>query len=248
MADTAKKVLIVEDEMLIAATLSVELEELGFDVAGIATRAKQAIAICEESPVDIILLDIQLKGDMDGIELGHYINDQLQVPFIYLTANTDEATFERARITLPYAFITKPYEKTDLQRALNLLVSRLDAAPERTQPNRPSSYILTDRIFIRHKDRLVKVDINDIQAVKADGSYCLVYTTDHEYILTFPMKTLLEYLPKNNFLRTHRSYIVNLDKIDALTDNQECMVLANSRQVPISRRFRTTVLERLRLL
>lgn len=247
MTDSSKKILIVEDEMLIAATLSAELEELGFEVVGIATRAQQAIAMCEQSPADIILLDIQLKGDMDGIELGHYINEHIKSPFIYLTANTDQATFERARHTLPYAFITKPYEKVDLQRALDLLVSRVDFTREATKLERPTSYILTDRIFIRHKDKLVKVNINDIHAVKADGSYCLVFTTNQEYLLTFPMKTLENYLPKNNFLRTHRSYLVNLDKIEELTDNQESIVLANKERIPISRRFKSAVLERLRL-
>lgn len=246
------KILIVEDETLIAASISVELDELGYEVAGVCTRGRQAIAFCEETPPDIVLLDIQLKGDMDGIAVGHHIKDHHQLPVVYLTANTDQATFDRAKDTLPYAFISKPHKKVDLQRALELVVSRLaveEHAKEQDAPDlpEPNSYFLTDRIFVRHKDKIVKVDIDDIRLVKADGSYCLVYTSDNEYILTFPMKSLEDYLPAQKFIRTHRSFLINLNKIEAITDNQEVLQLGNNLQAPISRRYKQTVLERLRM-
>ncbi len=245
------KILIVEDETLIAASISVELDELGYEVAGVCTRGKQAIAFCEETQPDVVLLDIQLKGEMDGIAVGHHLKEQ-RIPFIYLTANTDQATFDRAKDSLPYAFISKPHKKVDLQRALALVVSRLaveEDAKKRSsnQLTKPNSYFLTDRIFVRHKDKIVKVDIDDIHLVKADGSYCLVYTSSNEYILTFPMKTLEDYLPSRTFIRTHRSFLINLDKIEAITDNQEVLLLGNNLQAPISRRYKQVVLERLRL-
>jgi DNA-binding LytR/AlgR family response regulator len=247
--DQPIKILIVEDETIIAARISLELDELGYEVTGVATRAEQALSHCQESPPDIVLLDINLKGKMDGVELAKELNQHQNIPIVYLTANADEATFNRAKSTLPYAFITKPYKKLDLQRALELVVSRLNAEKSETNTEKSSDapYILSDRIFVRHKDRMVKVVIEDILFVKADGSYCLITTEENEYILTVPLKTLEESLPGSSFMRVHRSYLVNLNKIEALNDNQEYLSLGGNKHVPVSRRFKSEVLNRLRL-
>lgn len=243
------KVLVVEDEMVIAARISVELDELGYEVTGMVSRAEQALIHCQQTPPDIVLLDINLKGEMDGVELAHLLNEEASIPIIFLTANADEATFNRAKDTLPYAFLTKPYKKLDLQRALELVVSRLntDKSQKTTDKSTDASYILSDRIFVRYKDQMVKVVIEDILFVKADGSYCLITTEENEYILSVPLKTLEESLPTNNFMRVHRSYVVNLNKIEALNDNQEYLSLSGSKQIPVSRRFKSEVLNRLRL-
>jgi DNA-binding LytR/AlgR family response regulator len=243
------KVLIVEDEMVIAARISVELDELGYEVTGMVSRAEQALIHCQQTPPDIVLLDINLKGEMDGVELAHLLNEEANIPIIFLTANADEATFNRAKDTLPYAFLTKPYKKLDLQRALELVVSRLntDKSQTKTKKSTDTSYILSDRIFVRYKDRMIKVVIDDILYVKADGSYCLITTPDKEYILTVPLKTLEASLPSNAFTRTHRSYVVNLHKIEALDDNQETLTLRGNKHIPVSRRFKAELLKRLRL-
>jgi len=243
------KVLIVEDEMVIAARISVELDELGYEVTGMVSRAEQALIRCQQTPPDIVLLDINLKGEMDGVELAHLLNEEANIAIIFLTANADEATFNRAKDTLPYAFLTKPYKKLDLQRALELVVSRLNTekSQKTTDKSTDTSYILSDRIFVRYKDRMVKVVIDDILYVKADGSYCLITTPDKEYILTVPLKTLEASLPSNAFMRTHRSYVVNLHKIEALDDNQETLTLGGNKHIPVSRRFKAELLKRLRL-
>ncbi|WP_233752628.1 LytR/AlgR family response regulator transcription factor [Flavilitoribacter nigricans] len=247
--DHPVKVLIVEDETVIAAGISVDLDELGYEVTGMVTRAEQALAHCRQTPPDIILLDIKLKGEMDGIQLAHQLNEEIDIPIIFLTANADEATFNRAKETLPFAFLSKPYKKLDLQRTLALVVSRLQAenTSGHSDHNQDNAYILSDRIFVRYKDKMVKVVIEDILYIKADGNYCLIATNDKDYILTVPLKTLEESLPSTHFMRTHRSFVVNLNKIEALTDNQEFLTLGGNKHVPVSRRFKPEVLNRLRL-
>lgn len=245
------KVLIVEDETLIAARISVELDELGYEVSGMVTRAEQALLHCQQMPPDVILLDIKLKGKMDGVELAHELNERGNIPIIFLTANADEATFNRAKEALPQAFISKPYKKLDLERALALVASRLNAEREEKEEVKEKeeeiSYILSDRIFVRYRDKMVKVVIEDILFVKADGNYCLITTKEKEYILSVPLKTLEESLPTTHFMRTHRSYVVNLTKIEALTDNQEYLTLGGDKHVPVSRRFKPEVFNRLRM-
>jgi len=243
------KVLIVEDEALIAARISVELDELGYEVSGMVTRADQALLHCQQIPPDVILLDIKLKGKIDGIQLAHELNERVNIPIIFLTANADEATFNRAKETLPQAFISKPYKKLDLERALALVASRLNAEKQEKVEEKgvDASYILSDRIFVRYRDKMVKVVIEDILFVKADGNYCLITTSEKEYILSVPLKTLEESLPTTHFMRTHRSYVVNLTKIEALTDNQEFLTLGGNKHVPVSRRFKPEVFNRLRM-
>ena len=105
------RILIVEDEMIIAANLSLQLTNLGYEVCGIIPRGEEALLNIRENPPDIILMDIQLKGEMDGIEVIRSMQREVNIAVIYLTANADDAHFSRAKETHPYAFISKPFKK-----------------------------------------------------------------------------------------------------------------------------------------
>ena len=113
------KILIVEDEMIIAANISLQLNEFGYEVTGILSRGEDALVQVKEDTPDIVLLDIQLKGELDGIETARIMQEQYNIPIIYLTANADEANFNRAKETHPYAFISKPFKKLDFSEPLN---------------------------------------------------------------------------------------------------------------------------------
>ena len=247
--DDSIKVLIVEDEMVIAARISVELDELGYEVTGMVTRAEQVLLHCKEMPPDIILLDIKLKGSMDGVELAHVLNQEVNIPIIYLTANADEVTFNRAKETLPYAFISKPYKKLDLQRAMELVVSRLNAThPQRNSEKvKHTDYILSDRIFVKYRDRMVKIFLNEILFVEAHRAYCKVFTLDKEYLMTLPLKSFESKLSGQYFLRVHRSYIINLQKVDALGDHSESVHIGQH-SIPVSKTYREDLINRLRLI
>jgi PAS domain S-box-containing protein len=102
------KILIVEDEVITALDIKKSLEKLGFKVLSIEDTGKNAIAAIGDLKPDLVLMDIVLKGEMDGIETTEVINSRFDVPIIYLTAYSDEKTFERAKLTEPYGFIVKP--------------------------------------------------------------------------------------------------------------------------------------------
>ena len=120
------KILIVEDEMVIAANISLQLSDLGYEVTGILPRGEEALNHIQERAPDIVLMDIQLKGELDGIETAHLMQVEHNIPVIYLTANADETYFNRAKETHPYGFISKPFKKLDLQRAIELTVERVN--------------------------------------------------------------------------------------------------------------------------
>lgn len=246
MTDSFIKILIVEDEMIIGAKVSMFLTELGYEVAGILPRAEEALLQIEGNKPDIVLLDIQLKGEMDGIALAKILQAEHQIPVIFLTANSDDATFKRAKEAKPYAFLAKPFKKLDLQRALELTISLLanqTYAAQKEASSEDASYILSDRIFVRNKDRMVKILFEAILYIEADRNYCRIYTTTKEYLLTMPMKSLEDQLPPALFQRIHRSHIVNLTQVDEVDENA---VFIGQKSLPLSKSLREDFMMRIR--
>ncbi len=107
-------ILVVEDEAIIAADLELKLRRLGYRVSGTTNTGEQAVTLVRQQPPDLVLMDIRLAGAMDGIEAAREIRSQNDVPLVFLTAHSDEATLERAGQTEPFGFITKPFHERDL--------------------------------------------------------------------------------------------------------------------------------------
>ncbi|WP_373059285.1 response regulator [Zunongwangia sp. H14] len=238
------KILIVEDELLIAANISLQLTELGYHVTGIFSRGEEALSSLKTELPDIILLDIRLKGKMDGIEIAQLIQKDHSIPIIYLTANADDAYFNRAKATSPYAFISKPFKKLDLIRALELTSSRIMA--ENIEKNSSDSpFILSDRIFVRHHEKMVKIIIKDIYYIEAERNYCRIFLKDREYLLVTTLKEMDDKLPDQHFLRIHRSYVVNLLHIDEVAGSH---IVVAKKALPLGKTKRTELLKRIQTI
>lgn len=113
------KILIVEDELILAKSLGRRLKSLGYSIVGIVDSGAKAINLVTDSQPDIILMDIVLKGDLDGIKTSEKIQDYCSVPIIYLSAYSDRDTLKKARKTHPQGYIAKPYNLTDLKAAID---------------------------------------------------------------------------------------------------------------------------------
>src|SRR5262245_38810792 len=98
-------ILIVEDEAIVAKSIRNELQTMGYDVVGIASTGEEAIQVAKETLPELVLMDIVLKGSMDGIEAIYEMHEQLDIPVVFLTAYADDATLRRARITEPYGYL-----------------------------------------------------------------------------------------------------------------------------------------------
>lgn len=242
------KILVVEDEMIIGAKISMQLTNLGYEVTGILPRGEDAIVHVQENKPDIVLVDIHLKGEINGIETAIQLQRLGNIPIIYLTANSDEATFNQAKATRPYAFISKPYKQLDLQRAIELTISRMaeDANGYQSIDNPvESTYILNDRIFVRHKERMVKLMLSDIIYLEADRNYSHLFTRDKDIVLAVTLKVIEEKLPQKIFLRIHRSYIINITHVDEVTENQ---VKIDKHSIPLGVGMREVLLKSMRTL
>ena len=118
------KVLIVEDEALVAEDIAANLRDINFEVVGIAYNSEKALDMLATRHPDAVLLDINIRGSMDGIQLAEIINAKYKLPFIYLTSYSDKATIERAKVTMPYGYIVKPFDERDLLTSLEMAVYR----------------------------------------------------------------------------------------------------------------------------
>ncbi len=249
--DHKVKILIVEDEMLIGAKISLFLTELDYHVTAILPRAEEALVHVLENMPDIALLDVRLQGEMDGITLADILHQQHKLPVIFLTANSDDSTFNRAKVAKPFAFLSKPFRKTDLHRAIELTISRLEEMQSQhemkplVKEEDDNTFILSDRIFVRFKDKMVKVLFDSILYVEAERNYCRIYTSTKDYLLTMPMKNMESKLPVSQFQRIHRSHIVNLSRVDEVSEGY---VLIGNTKLSLSHTLRDEFFGRFRMV
>lgn len=217
------KILIVEDEPIIADELEALLSDLGYEIVGIALDAEEAIEFIKKESPELILLDISLDGDIDGVMLAEIINEKFQIPFVFLTSHADKLTVNRVKRTKPSGFILKPYNEKEL--ASNIEIALYKSAPIKS---------ISDDFFIKDGSSWVKINHSDILYAQADDNYTLIFTQDKKYILSSTLKKLETGLPKDKFMRIHRSYIVNLKKIDKISDG---FVIFNKKNIPIGRNY-----------
>lgn len=238
------KILLVEDDWIIAKEITLSLNDLGFEVVGGFDAGEDALKKIPELKPDIILLDIGLSGEMTGIDTAREIKRQYQVPFIFLTALADSTTIEQAKLTEPYAYLVKPVKAETLYSTIEIT---LHNAAQRKDPTPPLKEGLTidDGIFVKTKNRLEKIMLRDILWVEASDIYALVCTATGKYLLNTSLKAVEEKFPPTRFLRVHRSYIVNLDKIEAIEEDD---LVITEQRIPVGKTFRDKLMSRLSFL
>jgi len=209
------KITIIEDEVIVADDLAEIIQDYGFKNINLLHSYQDGLASLE-SPADAYVLDIRL-GDGDGINLGEKLS-KLGIPFIYITANNEVNVIKRAIQTKPIAYISKPFKERDIFAALELL---------NNQNIQSEVEILTSKGKIQLK-------LNEILFCKADDVYVHVFTEKKNYIQRATLKEFSQKLSEN-FIRVHRSYLVNKLKITAQKADR---LFVNQIEIPVSRSYR----------
>ncbi len=155
-ANIKPKILIVEDDPIVASDIKYKLRDFGYDVSGTAATGEAAIAAVRAHKPAAVLMDITLEGQMDGIQAADTIRRELNVPIVYLTAHSDQATVQRAKLTLPYGYVLKPIREIELKIALEMAIysgaQKQEAAGEKVPPSagfRPSKLSEAERVDIK---------------------------------------------------------------------------------------------------
>ncbi|MDX1286283.1 MAG: response regulator [Draconibacterium sp.] len=240
------KILIVEDNVIIADDMQSMLEEIGYEIVDNVIVYEQAEQVLKTKEVDLVLIDIILASDKTGIDLGKHIRDNYNIPFIFVTSNSDRATVENAKTVKPNGYLVKPFEQQDLYTSIEIALSNFDysgksesAAPAASDDKVVSNSVLRDSIFVKKQHLYYRIQFGDIQYIKADNVYLEVHTIDKKFLVRSPLKDYLEKLPKNKFYRAHKSYIVNVDHIDAINSKD---IMINNKLIPISKDFKEFII------
>ncbi|MBL4705744.1 MAG: response regulator [Flavobacteriales bacterium] len=230
------KVLIVEDEILVAEDIAGDLTKDDFEVTDIALSSHEAMLSIDKTLPHIILMDINIKGDKDGIETAQLINQKYAIPIIYLTSNTSSKYVERAIKTGPHAFISKPFRYSDLAIAIEIAAKKHNEALLSNSQQK----LNLNSIFVKSGDYHRKVLLSEIMYVEADGSYCKVHTKGQSYIFSFNLNQFQNQVLTPLLKRVHRSYMVNLQNVDGL--NKSTLLIAD-KIIPVSNTYREEVFE-----
>lgn len=226
------KVAIVEDEMINAETLHDMLEELGYEVYGKFMRAEAAWKAFQDEPPGFALLDIRLKGEKTGIWLAEQINQNLDLPYIFLTSFGDKDTVALASATNPYGYLMKPIEKQNLFASIEVASRMHRERSTETSTNQQEEFVVKDALFVKDEYFFTKIRFDDILYAKASGNYIEIITENKKYLIKGTMGTFIDSLPRQTFFQSHRSYIINLKKADGFGAN---FVRLGKHEVPISK-------------
>lgn len=253
------KIYIVEDEYITQAVLKNNVEEIGYSVVGMADTAEQAWEDLQKMDVDLALLDINLAGEKDGIWLAKNIRSTLGIPFIFLTAYGDKATINTAVKTQPNGYLLKPFNEVDIYTAIEVALnnfnhSKIEVKTEvrnsdsnRTSDSDPTPTSSTDvtvgndhTIYLKVDKIFYKIKLADICYVKSDSNYVEVFLDNKKHLVRSTLKNFSDLLPEHMFIQVHRSYIVNINKIESIGDGE--VRLNNDKNTPLSANYKEDVI------
>jgi DNA-binding LytR/AlgR family response regulator len=245
-------VLVVEDESIVSKDIQQSLKKLGYNVVGAASTGEKAVELALETKPDIVLMDIMLKGEMNGIQAADEIRSKINIPVIYLTAYADEGTLSRAKVTEPYGYIIKPFKEIDIHTSIEMAIYKHKKESD-IRKERDLLYSLVenkdnrDFIFVKSNSRLIKLKTEDIYFVEALKDYVVINALNSRYTIHSTMKDIESKLPSEDFVRVHRSFIVRLDKIAAI--EQPNLILENDKKViPIGGSYKDDLNSRLNMV
>lgn len=231
------RIFILEDEALIADHIAVCLEDLKYAVAGISDNGEEALEMIANLQPDLCLIDINLGGDLDGVDVAQEIRRRFEIPFIFITSNTDSRTLARVQRTEPAAFIVKPYTPEDLASNIGIALYKSRKKEVQAPITAPE---LEDSFFVKEKHELIRLRYQDIRYAEAMDNYTRLHTSDRKFVLSQTLKSVAERLEERGFLRVHRSYVVNLRCIDLIAPRH---LRIGGAEIPLSETQRARLMD-----
>ena len=252
------KVLIVEDEPLIADDIKGLMLDWGYEVVGCAVSSHEALQLFEAYSPDLAIVDVNLRNGDDGIETVKQMNVIHRIPIVYLTAQADSLTVDRAKETKPSSYLLKPFDERNLHISVELALSNF-LAPIETHKLKEKEVLFAheskltsdvilkqgDTIFIKQNYRFVKLKMEDFVYIEADRNHSYLVMKQQRYIIRLPLAIVLERLDESYFVRVHRSYAINMRFVEEFDDNE---VVVNKKAIPITATYREEFLKQFNIL
>ncbi|MEO9485611.1 MAG: response regulator [Ekhidna sp.] len=228
-----KRVLIVEDEPLIAKDLSFILGDLGIQSVELAMNYEDGLSLIESNSYDLILLDVNLSSEKDGIDLAQEINRINHAPFIFITSYYNAETVDRAKVTNPLAYLLKPFNEFDIKINVEMALYKSDQQKEEST------------IYIREKNGTTQLVLTDIKFLEAQDNYTKIVCSNKEVIMSQTLKSILSKLPESSFVRTHKSFAARIDQISMIKGGY---IFLGEDKIPIGRSYKSEFQARISIL
>jgi len=241
-------ILIIEDDYVVATNVSSTLKENNYEILGICDTGEEALKILENRLADLVIIDINLAGALDGIETANYISDRYGIPFIFLTANESVEALEKAVITKPVAYMAKPFDPITLRSTIKIAIYNVENLEENEKDqSKIASELNIDKgfFFIKTSKQIKKIRFEDILWIEAFDIYSKIKLDETSQLLGHSLKYVEQSFPSEEFIRVHRSYIANVRKIDAIEGSN---LIIGKFQIPIGKTFRDDLMVKLSIL
>ena len=232
------KVGIVEDEMIIASVIQDCLEKLNYEVLEPVISFNDAIEMLYTEQPDMVLIDIRISGNKDGIELAEYIRENYSIPFIYLTANSDKETLTRAKKTNPNAYLLKPFTQSDLYTAIEIGLNNFEM--QKTLNSKVQTSIV-----IKDGYDLINISFSEIVFLSSADNYVKIFLKNGKSVLSrSTISEMISRLPQNQFCQISRSSIINKNFISKVEKNN---VFVNDLSLPITSTYRPKLIAQIHI-
>lgn len=220
------KILVVEDEVFIAEMIVEMLSEHGYKNVIRAKSYPEAINKLEkDNSINFAFLDINLEDEKSGVDLAHELNNTFNIPFVYLTSNTDSSTIQEAGVTLPLGYLSKPFKSHELFAAVKIGESKLSQ--------------IEKSIVIKDGHERKKIKPKEITFISSDNNYITINTIDSKITIRNSLDKFLEGVSLPKLVRVHRSYAVNIDRAQTVNGQY---IIVEGEKIPMSRKYKDFVI------
>ncbi len=230
------KILIVEDNLSFALELEMLLDEMGYTDTLRADHSGTALDYIYSKEPDLILMDIDINGNLSGLQLGEKIA-HLDIPVLYITALQEAPYQEASRQSNTIGYLVKPVQPLTLRSAIDLAIAKVQAQKETEKDNsieNQEHFITRQFFFFKKRHIYYKVAISDILYAQSDDNYVKIQVKNADtFTLRITLKNLEDLLPSKLFLRTHRRYIVAVEYIESI-NFQDSTLMIGEEELPIS--------------
>ncbi len=259
MGDHKMRILIVEDNMSIALDMEILIEDIGYECIGVVDNSSDAFRIIYSEKPDLILMDVDIKGNLSGIQIGETIKD-LDIPVIFITSYDDDAHYDAAQKSNIVGYLVKPANRISLRatidNVMNSMAMAYPSSESEVDESAPGSsedkeggkdVIFNDAIFLKKRKDYFKIEIKDIQLIEADGNYSIFHVGDQKFMSKFKLNYLEEVLPGGVFMRIHRGFIINLNYFESIDLEDNIVRVKSGVRANVSRNNKQKLLEKMNM-
>ncbi len=237
-------VFIVEDNPVESEALVEVLEAHNYNVIGVAQNFKDAIATyLSRKDIDLVIIDIFLGEHPDGISFAETINSlkDTKRPFLFLTSSTDKELFERAKATMPFNYMVKPFNELELLFSIHLAMEKFYGQNDVFTSDDQDTIVSNDYLYIQKGKSLKKVLITEIIFIEVEGRYCNIITEKGKFVILISLTKVLQLLDPKLFSKASRNFVVNVSMIEEIFPNDNLIILSGGHKVTLSDKYKDII-------